>query len=261
MKLKLYQVDAFAEQVFNGNPAAVVPLEHWLEDSVLQAIAQENNLSETAFFVELEMGYELRWFTPNSEVDLCGHATLAAAHVIFHHMSYEPNNIVFNTRSGPLIVSRSGEQLAMNFPASPPGEISPPKALIVGLNGVSPKAVLAEFDYLIVLENQAQLSAIQPDFSQWQQLDRRGVIITAVGDDCDFVSRCFYPKLDVDEDPVTGSAHCILTPYWANVLGKNQLIAKQLSSRNGTIHCQLDKQRVVLNGRCTDYLQGEINIP
>ncbi|WP_448564197.1 PhzF family phenazine biosynthesis protein [Thalassotalea ganghwensis] len=260
MKIKLYQIDAFAKQVFQGNPAAVVPLEYWLEDKVLQAIAQENNLSETAFFVELEMGYELRWFTPNSEVDLCGHATLAAAYVIFNHLSYEPNNIVFNTRSGPLIVSREGSSLSMNFPATMPEVIEAPKALIEGLNGIHPQAVLAGFDYVVVLANHQEVAAVNPKLSQWLQLDKRGVIVTALGEDCDFVSRCFYPKLNVDEDPVTGSAHCLLTPYWAKQLNKTSLVAKQLSKRSGVLSCQLDKQRVVLVGQCADYLLGEITI-
>ena len=257
MQLQLFQVDAFAEQAFEGNPAAVVPLPEWPGDSLLQAIANENNLSETAFFVDGQDGFELRWFTPRAEVDLCGHATLASAHVLFRHLGHESDEIRFHTRSGVLTVTRDGEGLAMNFPAMISESIAPPQALIVGL-GASPKRVLAATDYIAVFDSEDDIAALRPDFTQLEQLGLRGVIATAPGRSFDFVSRCFYPKLDVDEDPVTGSAHCQTAPYWAKTLGRPELRARQLSARGGTVHCRVEGDRVVLRGSAVDYMRGQI---
>ena len=257
MKFEIFQVDAFASAVFEGNPAAVVPLSEWLEDSLLQAIAMENNLSETAFFVPGDGGFRLRWFTPNSEVDLCGHATLAAAHVLFEHLGWASSDVLFVSNSGPLTVRREAGLLAMDFPAVPSRPVGLVDDLQHGLN-VLPETVLAGTDYLVVLDSAATVAALQPDFLRLARLDRRGVIATAPGEDCDFVSRCFYPALDVDEDPVTGSAHCQLAPYWAERLGKTRLAARQLSRRGGQVDCELQGERVVLRGQAVTYLMGRI---
>lgn len=259
MKLPIYQVDAFATQPFCGNPAAVCPLESWPEDNLLQQIAEENNLSETAFFVAEDGKYRLRWFTPVEEVDLCGHATLAAAHVLFKHLGYSSDEITFTTRSGELIVSQTGNGMTMDFPASMPRPINPPTGLIEGL-GCQPAEVLSAFDYILVLNNEEQVRTLTPDFSQWLGLDLRGVVVTAPGNEADFVSRCFFPKLRVNEDPVTGSAHCETAPYWSEKLAKTTLTARQLSARTGTITCQLKGNRVELTGQCADYMQGEITL-
>lgn len=259
MRIPIYQVDAFATQVFSGNPAAVCPLVNWLDDDVLLSIAEENNLSETTFFVANGDEYQLRWFTPVAEVDLCGHATLAAAHVLFKHLSYAKSSITFATRSGNLIVHRNGDEYSIDFPASMPQVSTAPVALLKGL-GTSAVEVLKAFDYIVVVDNQSVLSALQPDFSVWTALDLRGVVVTAPGDDVDFVSRCFFPKLRVNEDPVTGSAHCELAPYWQKQLGKNDLVGKQLSARSGTVHCKVTQQRVVLTGSAVDYMQGTITV-
>ncbi|XQW86263.1 PhzF family phenazine biosynthesis protein [Thalassotalea piscium] len=260
MKLPIYQVDAFSSAVFQGNPAAVIPLTKWLPDELLQKIAQENNLSETAFFMLKAQSVELRWFTPAEEVDLCGHATLATAHVLFEHLAYPHNSINFNTKSGELMVEKSASGLSMNFPASMPKKCDPPPALINGLNKTNAVEILADFDYVVVVESEHAVNTLEPDFSAWNKLDRRGVIVTAKGDTTDFVSRCFYPILNVEEDPVTGSAHCLLAPYWAKQLNKTTLVAKQVSSRSGEVHCQVLGDRVVLTGQCIDYLKGDITI-
>ncbi|ASP40800.1 isomerase [Bacterioplanes sanyensis] len=258
--ITLYQVDAFAEQVFSGNPAAVCVLDRWLADDVLQAIARENNLSETAFIVATENGYQLRWMTPEAEVDLCGHATLAAAHVLYQHLGVNEPQLTFFTRSGELKVERSEQGYAMDFPATVPTPVTPPAELLRGL-GMDAKAVLAGFDYLLVLESEAHLRAVNPDFNAWLSLDRRGVIVTAPGEQCDFVSRCFFPKLNVNEDPVTGSAHCQTAPYWAMQFNKQTLMAQQLSARGGRVHCQVQGQRILLSGQAQDYLLGTIWVP
>jgi PhzF family phenazine biosynthesis protein len=257
MKIKQYQVDAFATRAFEGNPAAVCPLESWLDDSLLQAIAEENNLSETAFFVPSEKGYKLSWFTPVKEVDLCGHATLAAAHVIFETLGYAKQDITFETRSGDLFVERKGKQLEMDFPASPPTPRELPEILAKGL-GQRPIEVLAAGDYLAVFDSEATVRAITPDMALLGQLDLRGVIITAPGTGVDFVSRFFAPKFGIPEDPVTGSAHCALAPYWANKLDKNILSAKQVSKRGGEIFCKVNADRVLLSGCAVTFMEAEI---
>ena len=259
MKLKIFQVDAFAEKVFEGNPAAVCPLEEWVSDDILQKIAEENNLSETAFFVPENKGFKLRWFTPGAEVDLCGHATLAAAHVLYEHLGYSDPEISFSTKSGYLIVKKAAKGLRMDFPASMPEEVQLPNNLLAGL-GQEPEEVLAAFDYIVVLSSEDQIKNINPDFSKWLDLDLRGVVATAPGNDADFVSRCFFPKLRINEDPVTGSAHCELAPYWGKRLGLKNLKAKQLSKRTGLIECSLAEDRVILSGNAVSYMQGQITI-
>ncbi|RYV03400.1 isomerase [Shewanella sp. OPT22] len=259
MKINIYQVDAFTSSVFRGNPAAVCPLDSWLSDELLQNIATENNLSETAFFVKEADGYCLRWFTPNGEVDLCGHATLATAHVLFQHLNDTSSEIEFYTRSGTLLVKQCDAGYQMRFPATQIEKVVAPDLLLHGL-GVEPLEVLLGFDYCVVLENEAEVHAIQPDYNLLSKLEYRGVVVTAIGDDCDFVSRCFFPKLNVNEDPVTGSAHCELAPYWAQKLSKNKLTAKQLSKRVGELECRIEGDSVILIGNAADYMKGVVTI-
>ncbi len=260
MKIKQYQVDAFSSKVFAGNPAAVCPLDTWLDDALLQAIAAENNLSETAFFVPTKQGFHLRWFTPLAEVMLCGHATLAAAHVLFEILDYAKINIAFTTLSGTLNVTRNGSMLLMDFPAVPAQPCTAPAALLAGL-GVSSEAVLAADDYFVLVADEATVRAIQPDFSKLAELDLRGVCVTARGDEVDFVSRFFAPKFGIPEDPVTGSAHCTLTPYWTEKLGRSKLQARQISKRGGDIQCELKGNRVSLAGYAVTFMQAEILLP
>jgi predicted PhzF superfamily epimerase YddE/YHI9 len=257
MKLRQFQVDAFASRPFEGNPAAVVPLEQWLADPVLQAIAEENNLSETAFFVPSGDEYHLRWFTPVSEVDFCGHATLASAHVLYKLLGYDRESVVFKTRSGGMSVERDGALYAMNFPSLPPKPCTPPKALLDGLRA-RPVEVLAESDYMAVFESEETVQSLAPDFSKLGELDLRGVIATAPGEKYDFVSRFFAPRHGIDEDPVTGSAHCELTPYWWTRLGKKLMRARQISKRGGDVHCEMAGDRVVLKGGAVTFMEGVI---
>lgn len=258
MRIKQYQVDAFAHRVFEGNPAAVCPLDSWLKDEILQAIAEENNLSETAFFVPTKEGFHLRWFTPVAEVDLCGHATLASAHVIFEILGYPKQTIAFETRSGELTVERKEDLLAMNFPALPPMPCSPPNALIEGLSR-HPIEVLAADDYIAVFDSEATVRSLSPDFVKLRELNLRGVCVTARGQTIDFVSRFFAPKFGIPEDPVTGSAHCELTPYWSSKLGKSSLTARQVSRRGGDVICQMSGNRVILAGRAVTFMEAEID--
>jgi PhzF family phenazine biosynthesis protein len=262
MKLKIYQVDAFASKVFEGNPAAVCPLHEWLDDDMLQKIAEENNLSETAFFVSSADKIQLRWFTPLKEVDLCGHATLACAHVLYEHLGFTKPEIIFQTKSGELLVAKTSSGYSMNFPASMPVVLNAniPADLLNGLGNIKPKKVMAAFDYIIVLDNEEAVKNFTPDLSKWLNIDLRGVVVTAQGHNVDFVSRCFFPKLRVNEDPITGSAHCELTPYWASEFNKNTFKAKQLSTRSGMVMCELVNNRVILTGNAVDYMSGEINI-
>ena len=260
MKLKQYQVDAFTKRIFAGNPAAVCPLDAWLPDDLLQAIAAENNLSDTAYFVPSARGYALRWFTPVAEVDLCGHATLATAHVLYDQLGYQGESITFETRSGDLIVRRDGTALVMDFPAAPPVRCGAPSALVDGL-GVEPLEVWAAGDYMAVLDSEERVRNLQPNQTALSQLDLRGVIITAAGSDVDFVSRFFAPKYGIPEDPVTGSAHCILAPYWGEQLGKQTLTARQVSARGGEIGCMLQGDRVFLTGHAVVFMVGEIYLP
>jgi PhzF family phenazine biosynthesis protein len=259
MILKQYQIDAFARHVFEGNPAAVVPLDTWPDDRLLQAIAEENNLSETAFFVPAGRGFHLRWFTPVAEVDLCGHATMASAHVIFNILGYSNQSISFDTRSGELTVERRGELLAMNFPAVPTKPCVPPDRLIEGL-GQRPDEVLAGDDYVAVFDREETIHSISPDMSALNELELRGVCVTAPGETVDFVSRFFAPKFGIPEDPVTGSAHCELTPYWSSRLGKDSLDARQVSKRGGNILCRTKGDRVILCGQAVTFMEAEIDV-
>lgn len=257
MELPIYQVDAFADHPFGGNPAAVVPLGQWPGDDLLLAIAEENNLSETAFFVAEGDRYRLRWFTPSSEVDLCGHATLAAAHVLFEHLGHAAGEIAFDSRSGELCVARCEHGLEMDFPAGINREIGIPSGMAEAL-GEKPRQALDGADCMLVFASESDLRALSPDFRALAGMPGRGVIVTAPGEEADFVSRCFYPKLGVDEDPVTGSAHCQMAPYWAERLGRDELVARQVSARGGTVRCRVAGERVKLAGRAADYLQGRI---
>ena len=259
MKIKQYQVDAFARRVFEGNPAAVCPLEAWLPDELMQAIAMENNLSETAFFVPEGDGYRLRWFTPLAEVDLCGHATLASAHVILNVLGEKKDRVDFETRSGKLTVTRDGDMLAMDFPAQPPKRVEIPETLVAGL-GARPVEVLANIDYVAVFEDEATIRALTPDLGRLAELELRGVSVTAPGTDHDFVSRFFAPKVGVPEDPVTGSAHCKLVPYWAGRLGKDELTARQVSRRGGDVRCRLMGDRVMLSGSAVTFMEATIEV-
>jgi PhzF family phenazine biosynthesis protein len=259
MKIPIYQIDAFSDRVFSGNPAAVCPLEAWLDDSTLQAIAQENNLSETAFFVSEDQGYHIRWFTPVAEVDLCGHATLATAFVVFQYWDPSRNEIPFRSRSGTLRVVRRGELLAMDFPSQPPASCNTPRALVEAL-GKEPRAVLCSEDYLVLLSSEKDVQDLEPDTRMFTKLDRRGVIVTAEGKEVDFVSRFFAPKFGIHEDPVTGSAHCALIPYWSEKLDKKNLHARQVSPRGGELFCEDRGDRVVIAGRAVKYMEGHITL-
>jgi PhzF family phenazine biosynthesis protein len=259
MRIPMYQVDAFAGRPFAGNPAAICPLEAWLDDERMQSIAFENNLSETAFFVPDGDGYALRWFTPATEVDLCGHATLASAFVVFRHLAPQRESVQFQTRSGRLTVTRNGERLAMDFPSRPavPVEAHPK---LVGALGAAPKEILGAQDYLLVYENEEQVRALKPDMAGLMEIDRFAVIVTAPGRDCDFVSRFFAPAKGVPEDPVTGRAHCTLIPYWSRRLEKKQLFARQVSRRGGELWCEDLGDRVQIAGQAVEFFSGTITL-
>lgn len=260
MEIPLYQIDAFTDRIFGGNPAALCPLDAWLDDALLQSIAAENNLSETAFLVPQDDGYHLRWFTPAVEVDLCGHATLAAGWLIFNRLQPSRDAVTFYTRSGPLTVTRDGTRLSMDFPARPALPVAPCAGLIEAM-GAKPREILAARDYLLVYDNAAAVRALKPDMAALLGIDRFAVIATAPGEagyDC--VSRFFAPAQGVPEDPVTGSAHCTIVPYWAAKLGRKRIKAFQASSRGGTLFCQDRGERVALAGDCAFYMQGTIYI-
>lgn len=263
MNIPIYQVDAFAAQVFAGNPAAVMPLDAWLADHTLQAIAAENNLAETAFLVARNEGYELRWFTPAVEVDLCGHATLASAHVLFEHLGFSGDSVSFHTRSGELIVRRSGGGLTLDFPSLKLESVPVNDQVSQALGATASEAyfVSGAWKQLLVFENEAQVAALEPDFPALKIATDRCVIATAPGESHDFVSRFFGPQVGIDEDPVTGSAHCALVPYWAQRLGKTGLQARQISSRGGDVDCLLQGDRVFMTGGAVTFLAGEVYLP
>ena len=260
-EIPIYQVDAFASQVFAGNPAAVCPLDAWLPDEVMQAIAQENNLAETAFLVQRGEGaeYDLRWFTTVNEVDLCGHATLASAYVVANHLVRGATEMCFHSRSGLLTVSREGELYTLGFPALPPKRIDDDPAIAVAL-GATPTELYYQAQMMAVFGSEAAVTALTPDMPKVAALDTRGVIATAPGDACDFVSRYFAPQNGNPEDPVTGSAHCISTPYWAARLGKSKMTARQISARGGDLEVELRGERVLISGRVAPYLEGRIRV-
>lgn len=264
MTLTLYQIDAFTEKLFGGNPAAVVPLKKWLDPVLLQNIALENNLSETVFYTPSEMkgiDYDIRWFTPAAEVNLCGHATLAASYVIFNITREKKKTIRFNCKSGVLKITRQKNLICMDFPSWKPERLEEtPAGLSAALGGVTITGVYAQRDLLVELESEKDVQRCQPDFAALQSI-RDKVIITAAGKDCDFVSRFFAPGVGINEDPVTGSAHSQLVPFWSEKLGKPVLEAKQLSARGGTISCeQLSQERVLLKGTCVFYMKGSLKI-
>jgi PhzF family phenazine biosynthesis protein len=261
MTIPIYQADAFTDQLFGGNPAAVCPLTEWLPETTMQKIATENNLAETAYFVKQDDGYGLRWFTPEYEIDLCGHATLASAHIIFTELGYTGSSINFYTqKAGTLVVSRDGDKYTLDFPSRPPIVIELPNGLEEALGGKTPVSVLRSRDYFVVYESEDDVKELSPDFHALSKLDTVGVIVTSPGKDVDFVSRFFAPGAGINEDPVTGSAHCNLIPYWADKLGKNTLHAYQISSRKGELWCELKGDRVLMGGKAVTYLKGEIYI-
>lgn len=261
MKQKIYQVDAFADKVFSGNPAAVCPLDRWLTDELMQKIAAENNLAETAFYVKQGDKFEIRWFTPAVEVDLCGHATLAAAYVLFNHENYNETSIEFwSPRSGTLTVSKNGNFLTLNFPTDDFKAVPLSDELRKCFDKKPVSAFKGKTDYLLIFENESAIRNIQPALNEISKLKGRGVIVTAKGNEVDFVSRFFAPQAGIPEDPVTGSAHTTLTPYWAEQLGKNELTAIQLSQRKGHLKCRYLNDRVEISGQGKLYLTGEIHI-
>jgi PhzF family phenazine biosynthesis protein len=260
MQLKIYQIDAFADRLFTGNPAAVVPLEKWLDASLMQQIAMENNLAETAFFVKEGEDFHIRWFTPELEINLCGHATLASAFVLFNYLDHKKDRIIFNSKSGPLKVHRENELIYLDFPSWKPEKIEEyPEELLNGLKMQEPVGVYSHREYLVELENEKQVKELAPDFSLLAKLDKM-VIVTAPGTEVDFVSRFFAPTAGINEDPVTGSAHSQLIPFWSEKLGKEKMIAKQLSKRGGTVYCEQHGERVMMGGRAVYYLKGKIEL-
>lgn len=259
MKLTIYQVDAFAQQIFKGNPAAVIPLQQWLPVEVMQSIAMENNLSETVYFVKEEEGYAIRWFTPDYEIDLCGHATLASAYIIKTFLEPHVHSITFTTQKAGTLKTTVKEGLyTLDFPARMPQPTDAPPALLQCLGIDTAVAVLRSRDYFVVLPNEEAVHHVTPDFNLMKTLDTVGVIVTAKGSTADVVSRCFYPGAGIQEDPVTGSAHCNIVPYWGQQLGKTKLECRQASQRGGTLHCEWKGDRVLLSGHCVLFMQGEI---
>jgi len=260
MKRTIYQVDAFSREVFKGNPAAVCILDKWPADELMQQIANENNLSETAFAVPAGDCFEIRWFTPEMEVELCGHATLATAHVLFTHLNHPGDQICFDSiHSGRLNVKRDGERLTLDFPADRLEEMVVPELIVTALMTPPLKAFRGNTDFLFVFASESEIETMEPDFGLLAQVGGRGVIVTAPGNDVDFVSRFFAPQTGINEDPVTGSAHTSLTPYWAKVLGKNRLTARQLSDRGGELICKDKGERVEISGHAVTYMKGELS--
>ncbi|NJD77502.1 MAG: PhzF family phenazine biosynthesis protein [Candidatus Methanoperedens sp.] len=259
MDIRFYHIDAFTNRVFAGNPAGVCFLEKWVNDATLQSIAAENHLPETAFLVKKGNLYELRWFTPRVEVDLCGHATLASAFAVFEYVNPRAERVDFETKSGRLSVMRQGELLMMDFPARPPVPCQPPDHIdkILGIPHIE---TLRARDLLVVLENEEQVRRLKPDMAGVASLDCFAVIVTAPGENCDFVSRFFAPRAGIPEDPVTGSSHCTLIPYWSERLRKKELHAFQLSERGGELFCEDKGERVAIGGRSVTYLSGTIRI-
>jgi PhzF family phenazine biosynthesis protein len=261
MKLPVFQIDAFSDKVFGGNPACVVPLENWLKDEVLLKIAQENAVAETAFFVKKGNNFHLRWFTPDIEMDLCGHATLATAHCILSELKLDTKKVIFETLSGELEVSLNNGRYLMDLPRRDPIRATLPDEIKNALN-IQPKKVLKARDYLLVYENQKQIEDIVINREVFDQININpgGVIVTARGENCDFVSRFFTPQATILEDPVTGSAHCTLTPYWSEILNKKRMNAQQISERKGELFCELKKDRVEISGNATTYFEGYISL-
>ena len=260
IKLRIFQADAFASELFKGNPAAVVPLDEWLPDETMQKIALENNLSETAFFIPEGDRFHIRWFTPKAEVKLCGHATLASAHVLFNELNFQGEIIAFNSKSGTLTVRKAGDLLQLDFPADFV-RAEPMNAALTKALGIPASATFkGKTDYLLLFDSEEQIRNIKPNFHLLYQTDARGIMVTAKGNEVDFVSRFFAPGVGVNEDPVTGSAHTCLVPFWAARLNKTELTALQLSERGGQLWCTLSDERVLIAGKAVTYLRGEIEI-
>jgi PhzF family phenazine biosynthesis protein len=260
MGIKIFQVDAFATEIFQGNPAAVIPLTNWLPDELMQKIAMENNLSETAFFVPKPKGFHIRWFTPLAEVDLCGHATLATAHVLFHHLNYGEKEIQFESKSGILNVKRANDLLYLNFPTSDLVEIEIPDHFKNAFQFHPEKCLRGRDDLMLIFNHEREILNLNPNFHILSEAKVRGVITTSVSETYDFVSRFFGPAVGINEDPVTGSAHTMLIPYWSKALKKDELIAKQVSKRGGILHCKNLGKRVEIGGKAVTYLTGEITV-
>lgn len=260
MKLRIFQADAFATSLFKGNPAAVVPLTEWLSNGILQQIAAENNLSETAFFIPEADHFHIRWFTPKAEVNLCGHATLATAHILFNELNFQAECIKFNSKSGILTVRKYGDKLQLDFPADlvRPAELNPVFSEAFGIEPLA--AFKGRTDYLLLFDSEDSIRKMKPNFHLLKQTDARGIMVTAKGNEVDFVSRFFAPGVGIDEDPVTGSAHTSLVPFWSARLNKTELTALQLSERGGRLWCTLAGDRVLIAGKAVTYLSGEIEI-
>jgi len=260
MKLQIYQADAFADSLFKGNPAAVVPLAEWLSDETMQQIAMENNLSETAFFIPEGDHFHIRWFTPKAEVQLCGHATLAAAHILFSELNFQGEQIAFNSQSGILIVKRIGDKLQLDFPADFAQTVDAVPVFAEAF-GTHPIATFkGRTDYLLLFDSEETIRKFQPDILLLLSTKARGIMVTAKGNEVDFVSRFFAPAVGVNEDPVTGSAHTTLIPFWAKRLNKTEMIALQLSARGGQLWCTLSGDRALIAGKAVTYLRGEIEV-
>ena len=260
MKFPIFQVDAFTDSIFGGNPAAVIPLNRWLPEITMQNISMENNLSETAFYVQEKENFVLRWFTPEIEVDLCGHATLATAHTLFTELGFTGDELRFDTRSGQLTVRKKEQGYVMNFPTVDMNQVEGPAILFQALGIAQTEHVFKSDDYMIVLEKEEEISSINPNSKLLKTVEARGIIVTAPSDTVDFVSRFFSPRVGIDEDPVTGSAHTKLTPYWAKRLSKNKLHALQISKRRGELFLNYLGDRVEIEGRARTFLRGEIDI-
>ena len=258
--MKLYQVDAFNNELFSGNPAAVIPLDTWISDDLMQNIAEENNLSETVFFVPHGEGYEIRWFTPANEIDLCGHATLAAAHILYSELKFTKTELLFHSKSGELRVTKNGSWYTLNFPSEEIQEVAVPDSLESALGSKVQACFKGKWKLVALLENEHIVAGLKPDFGMISKLEAPGIIVTAPGKQVDFVSRFFAPQLGINEDPVTGSAHTLLIPYWAKELNKKKLKAMQISKRKGILNCTYLKDRVEMSGQAITYLIGNINI-
>jgi len=258
-KLPIYQLDAFTSTTFGGNPAAVCPLPTWLDESKMQAIAAENNVAETAFFVPAGDEYDIRWFTPLHEIGLCGHATLASAYVIFNHLRPGRDRVSFGSKSGPLRVSAVEGRLTLDFPSLPAKPVAPPARIAEAL-GAAPEATFEATALLAVYPTERDVRSLSPDFALVGEIHPHGIVVTAPGDDVDFVSRFFVPNYGIAEDPATGSTHCTLAPYWAERLGKTKLRARQVSARGGDFWCEVSGDRVFISGHVAPYLEGHIDV-
>ena len=261
MTVPIYKADAFTDTLFEGNPAAVCFLSHWLPEQILQKIAAENNLAETAFLVKSSKGYQLKWFTPVCEIDLCGHATLASAHILYTEIGHRSDKIYFETsKSGVLTVKREEDKYVMDFPSLMPAAVNTPDALVKAMGGKEPSETFRLRDYVLVYKSEDEIRKLDPDFQAITEIDTFGVVVTAPGDRADFVSRFFAPGAGIPEDPVTGSAHCNLIPLWAKKFGKSKLYAEQISARKGKLWCEQTGDRVSMAGNVVTYLKGEISI-